>query len=250
LHRYYDDADPRRERLRAFANAQLAPIFAQVGWHAAPGEADSVAILRDDLIRILSALGNRDVIAEAKRRYLASKSDGAAIPGALRRTILGVVARHADAETWQQLHSDAQREKTPLVKDQLYSLLGATQEQDLAQQALELSITPEPGATNSTSMIARVANLHPDLAFDFAVAHLAAVDEKLDGNSRGVFYTRLASGSADPAMIGKVNAYARAQLAQGSRRSAQTAVASIAYRIKVRNERLPEIDAWLERRVR
>ena len=41
-------------------------------------------------------------------------------PAPLRKTILGVVARHADAATWDQLHAAALAEKTPLVKDQLY----------------------------------------------------------------------------------------------------------------------------------
>jgi aminopeptidase N len=49
-------------------------------------------------------------------------------------------------------------------------------------------------------------------------------------------------------MIGKVNAYASANLAASSRREANTAVGRIAYRIKARNERLPAVDAWLARR--
>ena len=47
------------------------------------------------------------------------------MPAALRKTILGVVAHHADAATWDQLHAAAQAEKTPLVKDQLYALLSS-----------------------------------------------------------------------------------------------------------------------------
>jgi aminopeptidase N len=49
-------------------------------------------------------------------------------------------------------------------------------------------------------------------------------------------------------MMAKVDAYALANLAPEARREAQTAVANIAYRIKVRNERLPLIDAWLTKR--
>jgi aminopeptidase N len=46
-------------------------------------------------------------------------------------------------------------------------------------------------------------------------------------------------------MIGKLNAYAGANLAPTSRRDADTAIAAIRDRIKVRSELLPEIDAWL-----
>ena len=48
-------------------------------------------------------------------------------------------------------------------------------------------------------------------------------------------------------MIGKIRAYADAHLAAGARRPAETAVANIVYRSQVRSERLPAVDAWLEK---
>ena len=39
------------------------------------------------------------------------------MPAPLRKTILGVVARHADAATWEQMHAAAQSEKTSMIKD-------------------------------------------------------------------------------------------------------------------------------------
>ena len=41
-------------------------------------------------------------------------------------------------------------------------------------------MTDEPGATNTPEMIAGVAELHPELAFDFAMAHMAAINERVD----------------------------------------------------------------------
>ncbi len=46
-------------------------------------------------------------------------------------------------------------------------------------------------------------------------------------------------------MIGKIEAYADAHIAAGSRRAADSVIANIKYRMMVRNERLPAIDAWL-----
>jgi aminopeptidase N len=117
----------------------------------------------------------------------------------------------------------------------------------LARRALELALTDEPGATNSASMIRSVARLHPDMAFDFAVAHLSQVDTKVDSTSRARYYPGLANNSLDGAMIGKIRAYAEKHVAEGSRRAAETAMANVAYRIKVRDERLPAIDTWLDR---
>ena len=124
-------------------------------------------------------------------------------------------------------------------------LLSSAQDAALAQRALELALTDEPGATNSAGMIRTVAGLHPDLAFDFAVAHREQVDAKVDSTSRSRYYPRLANNSLDPAMVGKLKAYADKYVATGSRRATENAMANITYRIGVRKERLPAIDAWL-----
>jgi hypothetical protein len=109
-------------------------------------------------------------------------------------------------------------------------------------------LTDEPGATNTPAMIAEVAELHPDLAFEFAMAHMDAINERVDASSRSVYFPLLAANSYQPATIGKVEAYARKHLAPTSRRSAETTVATIKARIKVRSERLRAIDEWLASR--
>ena len=243
---YYEGDAARQAAFRKFAIAKLSPAFARVGWEPKEGEADPVKILRTQLIGTLGNLGDPAVLKEARRRFDAQDKDPKAMPAALRRTILGVVARNADAATWDRLHAMAKAEKTPLVKDQLYTLLSISRDKALAQKALDLALTDEPGATNSAGMIGAVSGQHPDMAFDFAVAHKDAVDKKVDSSASSRYYPQLASRSLDPAMVGKVKAYAEKYLAAGSRRDADTAVANIEYRIKVKNERMPAIDAWLK----
>jgi aminopeptidase N len=246
LDSYYQGDAARQAAFRQFAIARLAPVFARVGWEPKEGEADPVKILRMELIGTLGNLGDPAVLKEAQRRFDAQDKDPKAMPAALRRTILGVVARNADAATWDRLHAMAKSEKTPMVKDQLYTMLSISRDKALAQKALDLALTDEPGATNSASMIGAVSSQHPELAFDFAVAHKAEVDKKVDSSASSRYYPQLASRSLDPAMVGKVKAYAEKYLAAGSRRDADTAVANIEYRIKVKNERMPAIDAWLK----
>ncbi|WP_199098465.1 M1 family metallopeptidase [Dyella sp. ASV21] len=245
LDQYYRGDDKRQAAFRAFAVKQLTPVFARVGWEAKPGESVPTSILRTHLIATLSSLGDPAVIAEARRRYAAQATDPKAVPPALRKTILAVVASHADAATWDKLHAEAKAEKTPLVKDRLYGLLATAEDETLAKRALDLALTDEPGATNSAGMISSVSRRHPDLAFDFALAHREQVDKVVDGSSSSRYYPMLGNSSFNPAMIDKINAYANAHLEPGSRRDAETAVANIKYRIMVRNERMPTVDAWL-----
>jgi aminopeptidase N len=246
LNSYYDGLGERQARLRTFGIARLTPVLDRIGWSADPAELETVAILRAQLIEALSDLGDSKVIAEARRRYAAG--DEKSIPPALRKTILGVVARHADTATWDRLHQQARTEKTPLVKDYLYSLLATTEDEALARRTLDLALTDEPGTTNGPQMIAEVGKLHPDLTFDFAIAHMDAINERVDASSRSVYFPFLAGTSHEPTTPAKVEAYAKARLAPSARRSAETTVANIKDRIRVRSERLRPIDEWLASR--
>jgi len=71
------------------------------------------------------------------------------------------------------------------------------------------------------------------------------VNERIDASSRSTYFPALAATSHDPAMIDKVNAYSKAHLAPTARRSAETAVARITDRIRIRRDRLQAIDQWL-----
>ena len=247
LDSYYQGDATRQAAFRKFAIARLDPVFANVGWEPKAGESDPVKILRMDLIGTLGELGDPAVIKEARRRYAASATDPKAMPADLRKTILAVVAQHADAATWDQMHAAAKVEKTPLIKDDMYALLSTAEDNALAQRALDLALTDEPGATNSSGMIRIVSRRHPELAFDFALNHHDKVDTMVDSTSSARYYPSLASRSLDPAMIDKVKVYSQAHIAEGSRRVADTVVANIQYRIKVRNDRLPAIDTWLQK---
>ncbi len=240
--------DPAAQaRLRKFASARLTPVFAPLGWQAKPGESSSTTLLRTRLIGALSGMGDAQVVAEARRRFAARNSDPTAMPAALRRTVLGIVAHNADAATWDELHRMAQAEKTAQIRDEYYGLLSRAEDEKLAQRALDLSLTDEPGETNSAGMLRGVAGEHPDMAFDFAMAHLAQIDPRVDTTSRSRYYPGLAGGSHDPAMVGKLKAYADAHVAASSRRATDSTIVNIEYGIKVRRERLPQVDAWLKK---
>jgi aminopeptidase N len=246
LHRRYGEDTARRQHLDSFAIARLAPVMAQTGWEAHGGESAAVAILRAQLIDTLSELGDANVIAEARRRYAAMDKDPSAVPGPLLKTVLAVVARHADAATWDGLHARARAETTPLLRDRLYVLLASTEDKALAERALQMALTDEPGVTNSAAMISEVAQRYPDIAVDFALANVEKINQRVDASSRSRYFARLADRSSNPATIAKLKGYAEANLAVSSRGDVSSAIAAIEDRIKTNAARLPEIDAWLK----
>ncbi|MBE1159706.1 M1 family metallopeptidase [Dyella sp. 7MK23] len=238
---FRDDATARA-RYRRFATARLEAVFAQVGWLPKPGELASYKVLRTQLIVALGTLGDARIIAEARQRFLDLPSISS---GDLRQNVLYVIARQADADTWNRLLAMARSEKAPLVRQKLYQMLALPEDEGLATRALNLALTPEIG-NNGGEMFTGVSFLHPELAFDFAVAHRAQVDAMVGPNDRAEFYPDLAWGSNDAKIIERIQAFAAAHIAPDARSSADLVINMIGHRAEVRNKQVPQIDAWLK----
>ena len=246
IDRLYDDDPAGQARFAHYASARLSPVLQRLGWTARPGERANDAVLRAELIERLGHLGDPAVAAEARRRFAAG--DPLISSGPLRQTLLGVVAYNADAPTWEQLRSMARDERNPLVRVQVYRLLGGVRDPALAQRALDLALTDEPGPTNSSQLIQSVAEVHPDLAFDFAVRNRQRVEGLVDASSSSRFIPGLATLSSDSAMAAKLRQFAERYMTPQSRGSADRAISSVEDRARVRQQQLPAISRWLDAR--
>ena len=69
--------------------------------------------------------------------------------------------------------------------------------------------------------------------------------EKVDNSARTRFIPTLGQSSSNPATAEKIKAYAAANLAEGSRKEADKAAASVLNRARIRQDRLPAITAWV-----
>lgn len=235
----------RKAALSRFASARLVPVLDALGWTPKADEPATAGDLRSALIDTLGGLGEATVVAEARRRFAAAATDPAAIDPSVRVAVLGVVARNADAATWDALHAMAKSETSAQVRTTLYSLLGKAADPALADKALALAMTDEPGLTTTPVIISAVAGEHPDRTVDFVLANYDAVMARVDVSGATRFVGRLAAGSSDAAMVDKLEGYARAHLTDGTRRPVDEAIARIQDRLKVKATRLPEVDAWL-----
>jgi aminopeptidase N len=246
LYDRYEGDTNAQAMVAQYGSAKLRPVFERLGWAIRPNEKPNDTVLRTELITALGRFGDPDVVAEAKRRY--STGDPSVTSGPLRTAILGVIAWQADAATWDRLHSEAKAEKKPLVRQRLYELLGESRDETLARQALELSLIDEPGTTTSSRIVGAVAESHPDLAYDFAIANREKVEAQVDVSSRSRYFPRLAARSSNAAMVSKLEDYAQHFMTPQSRKSADVAIAAIKDRIRVRETRLKEVAAWFKDR--
>jgi hypothetical protein len=241
----YDGRTGRGE-FRVYARRLLQQPLARVGWDARPGEADNIENLRATLLDAMGRFADPAVVAEARRRYREFFAVPARLSAAQRKMVLNVVAENADAPTWDELHARARGATTQLEKQEYYRLLGTAADAQLAQRALEISLTPEAPVTLRPLIIDSVSTDHPELAANFAMAHWDVIAPILESDSSTQYVPYLASGSSDLNMIARLNEFAANHIPPSARSSLDKAIARIHYRVQIGTQ-LAAIDRWIAR---
>ncbi len=225
--------------------AQFSPRLQRLGFVPRDGEPPLDAILRPTLINELGAVGDPRVVAEGKRLLAAWQKDPEAIPGSLKESWLRVIARNATPQDWDALRAIARRTQGTVERVTLYEMLGRAADPALAQRALALSLTPEPGPTVSAGIIRAVAGRHPAMALDFVLSHLPQVKKFIDLSASSRFVSQLVQESGDPALVPKLQAYAAANLKPDDRRPVELAIGRMRWKAENRPRVRNEVIAWL-----
>jgi aminopeptidase N len=233
---------PGRARFREFALARLKPLAANLGWEPKAGEGVNVPALRSELYFSLSALGDPAVIDEARRIY----SKGSFASAAEKKTVIAIVSRHADGPMFDRLLADIRALKDPLERQDRFGALMMVDDPALTARALDLAISDEaPAGAAVQVLIPTAAFFHPDITWDFAVKHIDKPELPVDSQSRIWFMPYIASTSLNPARARELEQYADGHIPASARERVVSAVATLKQTQRFRNERLPEIDAWL-----
>ena len=241
------DGDPAAQAdIAARVVNGYGPRLHQLGFAPNPGEPAVDALLRPTLIGLLGKYREPAVLTEASRLFAAWQTNPDAIPGSLKSTWLGVIARNADPATWNAIHEKARATTGTVERASLYQLLGRTKDEALARRTLELALTVEPGKTISSGMITAVAAAHPRLAIDFVLEHLGEVNQLIDISGRSSFMQRLAASSRDPALIPILQRFAQANLAESDRKPVERAIDRIRSESVQASRISSEAAAWLK----
>ena len=235
---------PLAEPLRRRTLQRLGPVLQRIGVDAGPGEAPRVSTLRESLLALLGGNGDPAAVARARTYVAALRTNPTAIPASIRAPILSTYAANASGAEWDALLALAKAETSPVAKNRYISLLGAARDEATARRALHLLTTDAITPPQKASLLRSIANGHPDLAFDWAVAHRPVVDGFLEASARAPFIPSLGAGSNDPAMPGKINAFAQT-LPETSRGGATRALSTIGVRKGVADRLRAATARWL-----
>jgi aminopeptidase N len=152
----------------AYARTLIQPLAATLGWAAGPDETPGIQKLRNQVILNLGLWGDPTVVAEARRRFAAFVADRSTITPDDQSMILAIVARHADAATFAQLHAVARSAHGDSEWRRWYLALTQVADPALAAQTNAIALSdeiPPQSADMRFWIVNRLADLHPKLAW-------------------------------------------------------------------------------------
>jgi aminopeptidase N len=241
---------PGRDGFHAYAVQRLRGPLRRIGWSPQPGEAQTTALLRARLIEALGTYGDREVIGEARARFDAFLKDAASLPAPLRDPVVYVTGRHADATTYERLHSLALAAPTAEEKSRYYRAMTAAADPDLARRSLALALSDERPPADAVEMVVEVSRtgLNAGMAWEFAQQNSAALIDKLAAMGKNSFMGRVAETFSDNEHADQLEAFARRQGDQAMVTESSQFGGAMRIKATMKSRDLPVIDDWIRRR--
>jgi aminopeptidase N len=165
---YAERGTPGHDAFLRYARSILKPAFDVVGWDARSGETPSVQELRQTLIADLGLYADPAVIAEARKRFQAYLKNHSAIAPDNQAAILGVVARYADAATFDQIHMLAKTATDPADMQRAYFALANVSDPKLAERVAKIALSsdiPPQAESLRLGLVASLAREHQKLSW-------------------------------------------------------------------------------------
>ncbi|HEV7404623.1 MAG TPA: M1 family metallopeptidase [Chthoniobacteraceae bacterium] len=242
--------EPRRAFFQDKGRGLLSIPLKRLGWEPRPGEPELDKSLRAEVLETAGRWEKPEVIAEAQRRFARFVEDRASLPGDLRRCVLHLAGRSADAATYEQIHEWAKRETSAELKNELYQALASNRDPELAQRTLAISLTDELAPNEASGLVSRVLHdgEHRALAWAFACEHLPELVAKLGVMRANNFLPGLARAFSDAAKADELEAIAKARLSPDATPSVEKAADEIRFKAALKQRLLPEFEAWAKNR--
>jgi aminopeptidase N len=163
----------------AFARRIAAPLARRIGWDPIAGEPSADRALRPLVLERLGDWNDPSTLAEARARFKRIGGDAATLAEPdLRGVVLRLVARSADATTFDAIDAMARASTDPDEQTRLFDALMRVRDPDLAARALQIALSSEiPPALEGdrAGFVLAVADAYPGRVWPAFVAHSRAL---------------------------------------------------------------------------
>jgi len=240
------DAD--RESYRSWLRQTLAPIAADVGWEAKPGESAEREGLRSELMHTMGHTA-RDPEVEVLARKLANQAldDPSSVNHQLAGAAILVAANGGDEAFYDRIKDRLKTAKTPEEVFIYQRALAAFSDPVLLEKTLQFAISPEVRSQDSLGLISRVMQ-NPDgekVAWDFIRSHWEKIQSE-GGAFAGAAIAGASGSFCDAGMRDQVQEFFAVHHEPASERTLKQSVERINYCVDLKAEQGSQLAAWLQ----
>ena len=171
---------PYHDDFRAYAMGVFQAAGRMIGWDARPGDGELDALLRSTLLSSLGRYGDQDTLDEAARRFGRFADSGEAVHPDIRDVVLGLAARRGgkavfDRQWDMYLAAGSEEEKVRFLR-----AIAHADDEDLLDELLRRSLTPDVRVHNTISVVTSVASNRrgKDLAWRFLKENWDELDRR------------------------------------------------------------------------
>jgi aminopeptidase N len=207
------DDPAETEAFQGYVARVLRVPFARVGWERRPGESEDAAQLRRSLIEALGRADDPDVVAEARARFAARRTQP--IDPAIRPAVLDVAGRHADEADFEALLAMVRGATDVRDRWEAEAALRRARDPRLAERLMTFMLTTRalpPGEAVYNLAQTGADSGQKDLAWSFVLEHLPAVLAKASPRGRVYVLPAAAAPFNDAARADGLLALTRANL--------------------------------------
>jgi len=242
--------NPEREKFQRYARSLLRPAFQTLGWQPKQGEVAAAANLRASLITALGDLDDAEIIAGCRKRFEEYLANPASLAPDLRPSVLRVVGRYADEQTWSKLHELGLKTTSVEEKQNYYSALAGAIDPNLAKKSLPIALTDELPTSRAIFLVGAIArdSDHPDIAWEFAKANMKALLAKTDAAGANRYAASLFTFFSDDSRADELMSYAKANLPPASAPEVAKVVDEIHFRAELKKRLAPQLNSWIAKK--
>jgi aminopeptidase N len=170
---------PAQQQLRAIGRRLAAPVLAQLGWAARPGESTDLGELRGTLIVLLGRFGHEPTITRALHAFDADEAGTERLPATLREPVTRVAGMAADRARFDRLRERLASASGEEDRWNYLRALASGQDATRAAELLDASLAGTLPANIGSAIPAMVARHSPfgAAAYRYSVDHWSRLAE-------------------------------------------------------------------------
>lgn len=243
----YEYGKPGEQAFKTYSISYLKPLLNALGGWNGPSSNPEITSLRMQVIGALANAGDQATIAEARRRFAVFLTNPESLKPPLQSTVVGIVGRYADAQTYQTLMKAGMSSHDPLKMQEFFFSAFSAKNKALGERSLQMALhLPAQFSSFAPVIAAIVGQDHPALAWAFMQKHEAKLFGGLSEFDRLPYLTGIAQSFWRGVPASQIARFLNANVPAAGRAQVAKAMEGVRTSLANRARLVPQIDAFVK----